>query len=222
MEKATASKSAKTKANQGEEIKQAYMEYVLEHGTQPASIFKFVRDLKIKEDVFYEHFNSFENVEKEVWLGMLTQTLETIQSEEVYDQYSAREKLLAFYYTFIEVMKGNRSFILQTTPMSKKPDMQPYFLEYFKKGFMEWIEEILLEATETEEVKNRPYISNRYKDGIWIQFLFVLRFWIKDDSRGFEKTDAAIEKAVNLSFDLMGRGPLDAMIDFAKFLYQNK
>lgn len=198
------------------------MEYVLEHGTQPASIFKFVRDLKIKEDVFYEHFNSFENVEKEVWLGMLTQTLETIQSEEVYDQYSAREKLLAFYYTFIEVMKGNRSFILQTTPMSKKPDMQPYFLEYFKKGFMEWIEEILLEATETEEVKNRPYISNRYKDGIWIQFLFVLRFWIKDDSRGFEKTDAAIEKAVNLSFDLMGRGPLDAMIDFAKFLYQNK
>ena len=222
MEKATASKSAKTKANQGEKIKQAYMEYVLEHGTQPASIFKFVRDLKIKEDVFYEHFNSFENVEKEVWLGMLTQTLETIQSEEVYDQYSAREKLLAFYYTFIEVMKGNRSFILQTTPMSKKPDMQPYFLEYFKKGFMEWIEEILLEATETEEVKNRPYISNRYKDGIWIQFLFVLRFWIKDDSRGFEKTDAAIEKAVNLSFDLMGRGPLDAMIDFAKFLYQNK
>jgi len=55
-----------------------------------------------------------------------------------------------------------------------------------------------------------------------LQFLFVLNFWLNDDSAQFEKTDAAIEKAVHLSFDLMGKGPLDTMVDFAKFLYQNK
>lgn len=222
MEKAAATKTGKTKTNQEEKIRQAYMAYVLENGTQPASIFKFVKDIKIKEEVFYEHYNSFENVEKDIWAGMLHQTVEAIQAEEVYDQYSAREKLLAFYYTLIEVMKSNRSYILQVTPQSRKPEIQPYYLEYFKKAFDEFIADILLEAQETEEVKTRPYISDRYKDGIWIQLLFVLRFWIKDDSKGFEKTDAAIEKAVNLSFDLMGRGPLDAMLDFAKFLYQNK
>ncbi len=222
MEKATATKSGKSKTSQDTKIKQAYMEYVLENGTPPASIFKFVKELKIKEEVFYEHYNSFENVEKDIWAGMLHQTVESIQSEEVYDQYSAREKLLAFYYTLIEVMKSNRSYILQVTPQSRKPEIQPYYLESFKKGFDEFIAEVLLEAQETEEVKTRPYISDRYKDGIWIQMLFVLKFWIKDDSKGFEKTDAAIEKAVNLSFDLMGRGPLDAMLDFAKFLYQNK
>lgn len=222
MEKATASKSGKTKTDQGGKIKEAYREYVLENGSQPASIFKFVKSIKIKEEVFYEHFNSFENVEKEIWLDLLKQTLEAIQSEEVYDEYSAREKLLAFYYTFIEVMKSQRSYILQTAKPGNRPDFSPYFLEYLKKDFIEFVEEILLEAQETEEVKARPYISDRYKDGIWVQFLFVLRFWFKDDSRGFEKTDAAIEKAVNLSFDLMGKGPLDAMIDFAKFIYQNK
>lgn len=222
MEKATATKSGKSKTSQGAKIKQAYMEYVLENGTPPASIFKFVKELKIKEEAFYEHYNSFENVEKDIWAGMLHQTVESIQAEEVYDQYSAREKLLAFYYTLIEVMKSNRSYILQVTPQSRKPEIQPYYLESFKKGFDEFVAEVLLEAQETEEVKTRPYISDRYKDGIWIQMLFVLKFWIKDDSRGFEKTDAAIEKAVNLSFDLMGRGPLDAMLDFAKFLYQNK
>lgn len=222
MEKATATKSGKSKTSQDTKIKQAYMEYVLENGTPPASIFKFVKELKIKEEVFYEHYNSFENVEKDIWAGMLHQTVESIQSEEVYDQYSAREKLLAFYYTLIEVMKSNRSYILQVTPQSRKPEIQPYYLESFKKGFDEFIAEVLLEAQETEEVKTRPYISDRYKDGIWIQMLFVLKFWIKDDSKSFEKTDAAIEKAVNLSFDLMGRGPLDAMLDFAKFLYQNK
>jgi len=222
MEKATASKSAKSKTSQADKIKKAYKEYVLENGTQPASIFKFVKELKIKEDVFYEEFNSFDAVEQEIWLDLLTTTTETIQAEEVYDEYSAREKLLAFYYTLIEVMKSDRSFILQTAKFEPKPMMMPSFLKAFKKQFMEFIDEVLLEATETEEVTARPYISDRYRDGIWVQFLFVVRFWVKDESKGFEKTDAAIEKAVNLSFDLMGRGPLDAMVDFAKFLYQNK
>ena len=222
MEKATATKSAKSKASQEKKIKEAYVAYVLEHGQQPASIFKFVKELKIKEELFYEEFNSFENVEKEIWADLIRETLEAIQSEEVFDEYSAREKLLAFYYTLIEMMKKQRSFILQSVPEQGKPELTPYFLQTFKTHFKEFIAEILLEAKETEEVMSRPYISDRYDEGIWLQFLFVLRFWIKDDSKGFEKTDAAIEKAVNLSFDLMGRGPLDAMVDFAKFIFQNR
>jgi hypothetical protein len=70
-------------------------------------------------------------------------------------------------------------------------------------------------------MKKRPYISDKYDEALWIQFLFVVYFWIKDDSPGFEKTDAAIEKAVKLSSELMGEGPVDSFIDLAKFLYQN-
>jgi hypothetical protein len=51
---------------------------------------------------------------------------------------------------------------------------------------------------------------------------FILLFWKEDDSAGFEKTDAAVEKSVNLAFDLIGKGAVDSAIDFAKFLYQNK
>ena len=47
-------------------------------------------------------------------------------------------------------------------------------------------------------------------------------FWKEDNSPGFEKTDAAIEKSVNLAFDLIGKGAVDSAIDFAKFMYQNK
>jgi hypothetical protein len=43
-----------------------------------------------------------------------------------------------------------------------------------------------------------------------------------DTSNAFEKTDAAIEKSVNLAMDLMGKSPLDAALDFGKFLFQNK
>ena len=218
MEKKTTSKSAGSKASQAEKIKKSYKEQVLEHGGKPSSIFKFVKGLKIKEEVFYDEFNSFEAVEQEIWLDLLRNTMEAIQAEELYAQYSAREKLLAFYYTFIEVMKGERSFILQTARFESR--LGP--LKAFKKQFMEFIDEILLEASETEEVKKRPYVSDQYGEGIWIQFMFVLSFWLKDDSKGFEKTDALIEKAVNVSFDLMGKSPLDAAVDLAKFLLQNR
>ena len=222
MEAITAAKKTKNRQSPEQKIKSAYIEYVLEHGSKPSSIFKFVKELKVKEEVFYDHFNSFQNIEKTIWLDMFRQTIDTISSEEVYTEYSAREKLLAFFYTWIEQLKANRSFILQSVPKRIRPEFTPYYLSEVRGAFKEWIADLMLEAKETEEVLARPVISNRYDDAVWLQFLFILGFWIKDDSKGFEKTDAAIEKSVNLAFDLMGRGPLDAMIDFGKFLFQNR
>ena len=222
METPTTTKKTKTKLSPEQKIKSGYIEYILEHGSRPGSIFRFMKDLKIKEKTFYEHFNSFENVERTIWHDIFRQTVDAISSEQAYAEYSAREKLLSFFYTWIENLKANRSFILQSIPKRFKPELTPYYLTEVRNGFKEWIADLMLEAKETEEVVARPVISNRYDDAVWLQFLFILRFWIKDDSKGFEKTDAAIEKSVNLAFDLMGQGPLDAMIDFGKFLFQNK
>ncbi|MFT6053499.1 MAG: hypothetical protein ACJAS3_001312 [Roseivirga sp.] len=222
MEKTTATKPAKEKMTDADKLKKAYVDYVLEHGSKPASVFKFVKEAKIKEEVFYDQFNSFEAIEKDIWAGWMRDTITAIQADEVYESYSAREKLLAFYFTFIEALKTNRSFIFQTAKKQSKPGSTPAYLKSLRKVFKGFVNEILLEARETEEIQNRPYISDKYDQGIWIQFLFVMNFWMKDSSKSFEKTDAAIEKAVNLSFDLMGRGPLDAMVDFAKFVFQNR
>jgi len=213
---------AKTATSPEEKIKKAYVDYVLEHGTKPPSIFKFVKELKIKEEVFYDSFNSFENVEKHIWLGLFQETINRLHSDEVFAEYSVREKLLAFFYTWIEVLKTQRSFILETLPKGQKPDLKPAYLMAVRDAFKEFVTDLMLEAKETEEVKTRPYISDRYEDAIWVQFLFLINFWIKDESIGFEKTDAAIEKSVNLAFDLMGTGPLDTMLDFGKFLFQNR
>ncbi len=222
MEATAAKKKTTAKKDPAQQIKEAYVNHLLENGARPASIFKFVKGLKVKEELFYDHFNSFDNVEKAIWSDIFQATVNAITSEEVYNDYSSREKLLAFFYTWIEQLKSNRSYILQSVPKKMKPEITPYYLEHVRKGFKEWVSELLLEAKETDEVMTRPVISDRYDDAIWLQFLFILGFWMKDDSKSFEKTDAAIEKSVNLAFDLMGRGPLDTMVDFGKFLFQNR
>ena len=50
--------------------------------------------------------------------------------------------------------------------------------------------------------------------------VFLLKFWMEDDSAGFEKTYLAIEKSVNTIFDVFDNTPLESIIDFGKFLFK--
>ncbi|GAA0894629.1 hypothetical protein GCM10009122_43100 [Fulvivirga kasyanovii] len=218
----TKKRSTKAKAEPSSKIAEAYREYVLLNGSQPPSVFQFMKNLKMKEEVFYEHYGSFENLEKDIWRGYIAETVSVLHNDDNYAAYSSREKLLAFYYTLVEVLKKDRSYVTYSFKHVKRPELTPAFLKGFKADFIDYAQGILNEGLDTDEIVKRPLISERYKDGLWLQLMFVLNFWLKDDSKGFSNTDAAIEKSVNLSFELMGRGPLDTMVDFAKFLYNNR
>jgi Tetracyclin repressor-like, C-terminal domain len=61
-----------------------------------------------------------------------------------------------------------------------------------------------------------------FSEGAWIQFLFILKFWIDDTSKSFEKTDIIIEKSVNTVVDLLDTKPLESLFDLGKFLWKEK
>ncbi len=220
--KTTKKKSTRSAPGLRDTILKNYREYVLINGHAPASVFQFMRELKKEEGKFYDHFASFEALEKNIWLSYMDKTIETLEGDAAYSEYSAREKMLAFYYTHLEVLKNDRSYVRYSLSHVKKPEVTPAVLKLYRERFLDFVTGILNEGREQEEVIDRPVISDRYQDGLWLQMMFLLRFWLKDDSASFSKTDAAVEKSVNLSFELMGRGPLDQMIDFAKFLYHNR
>lgn len=209
--------------DKSEKIKQAYIEFFLENGTQPPSVYSFTKKLKMKEVEFYDHYNSFELLESDIWLGFLKETIAKIENDSVYTTYSVREKLLAFYYTWIEILKNNRSYTSQTWRLIDKRKMKtPVFMTDLKVGFKEYARDLVMEGKESQEVTPRRFLDERYPDAFWLQFLMIIDFWVKDKSKGFENTDAMIEKSVNTSFDLMGSTALDSVLDFAKFMYQNR
>lgn len=212
-----------TKKDLKKVILEAFQSYVLEHGVTPPSVFKFAKDLKMKEEEFYTWFTSFEAIKSAIWLEIFEQTLLQIESQEVFKEYSAREKFLGFLFTWIEELKKNRSYLLSLySGNSKKLTPLPKEAMEFKEKFKEFASEIILEGKETEEIANRPFITDKYDEAMWFQLWFVFQYWLDDRSPRFEKTDAAIEKSVNLAFDLMGKSALDSFLDFAKFMYQSK
>jgi AcrR family transcriptional regulator len=219
-------KSKKTKVSETPDelrmrLMDAYKEYVLIHGEPPRSVFAFCRDNNIREDEFYNHFSSFESVVKAIWQSFIENTVEVLNQSPEYSDFGFREKLLSFYYTLIETMKQNRSYILATYKKRSDREILPAYMKGLRAAFKEYINGLIETGLQTEEIKKRQFISDKYDEGLWIQFLFVLNFWIHDDSKSFEKTDAAIEKAVKLSTELMSDSAFDSFIDFTKFVIQN-
>ncbi len=219
MEKATEKKAKKGLTK--EQLQLQYMEYMLLQEKTPSSVFAFTRSIKIKEADFYAHYNSFRALEGDIWKTWFTDTIDVLHRDEQYAQYSVREKVLSFYYTWLEMLAKNRSYVLMKFERMTGSDLNPAFLAPLKEAFKMYVNDLLMEGKDTSEVADRRF-ANQYDKGFWIQLMFVTRFWANDDSPGYEHTDAAVEKAVNFSFDLVARGPLDSFLDLAKFLYQSK
>ncbi|WP_343671651.1 TetR family transcriptional regulator C-terminal domain-containing protein [Chitinophaga sp.] len=203
-------------------IREAYKNYWLENGKKPVSVYIFCQQLGLSETTFYDSYASFDAVEKDIWLSFFTDTLEKLKADETYLGYSAREKLLTFYFLWVQKLKEDRSYILLQKEQFHIPGYHENRLEKFKDAFYEYAKNLIQEGYQSGEVKERKFISSQYVHGFWVQALFVLNYWIKDDSEKFELTDAAIEKAVNLSFQLISSGTLDSLLDFGKFMFTKK
>ncbi len=222
MEKTVSAKRKKAQGNKAFDLSEAYRQYLLTNGKRPGSVYKFCIDNGQTEETFYSQYASFDALEKGIFLNYLLNVKNTLEADKNYNSFSSREKLLSFYFSLAEVLKRERSFVLLLADNKKaRPEFVPNYLKAFKPAFENWIKEIISEGKNNGEVASRPVIDKRYDSIFWLHFLFILNFWIKDESKGFESTDAAIEKSVNLAFELIGKSPLDSMIDFAKFLYQN-
>ncbi len=205
-----------------QKIIDAYIAYLLENGEQPKSVFIFAKLLEMDENEFYKHFASFTAIENSILHGLFTETKKQLEADTVFNEYSTREKTLAFFYAWIERTRNYRSYLVQLHRHRKLHPPVPHYLAPIKPDFIAFMQAILGEGINNNEVAERKFISDKYADGLWIQFGFIHQFWLKDDSKDFEKTDAAIEKSVQLSFELISKGVLDVAIDFGKFLFQNR
>ncbi|MES2828583.1 MAG: TetR family transcriptional regulator C-terminal domain-containing protein [Bacteroidota bacterium] len=204
-----------------EQIKTGYINYVLNNDEQPKSVFSFAKKLKMQEEDFYNFYASFDSIEKIIWTDLTIETIDTLQNQEVWNQYTSREKILSFFYSYVEVLKKQRSFVLFSLKSKGFSISTPPILSGVKVIFENFATEIINNGIEAGELAERKFLSKRYKDALWLQFAFIVKFWIGDDSPGFEKTDEAIEKGINVTFDLFQHSPIDNLIDYGKFLSRN-
>ncbi len=203
------------------QLQDAYIDYVLTHNEQPKSVYAFAKNIGVTEQEFYDFYSSFTAIEKDVWYMLTVKAIEQVQQQEIWATYTSREKILSFFYAYIELLKTQRSFIVYSLRRSRTHLSTPEVLDNVKNVFQTFAENVIQTGLESGELADRRYLSKRYKNALWIQFGIIINFWISDSSKNFEKTDEAIERGVNVTFDLFQRSPLDDIFEYGKFVIRN-
>ncbi len=213
---------AKAKKITDNTIISIYMDYVLEHEAVPKSIYKFCKTSKIEESTFYEYFGSVTGIQKAIWNKFFNNTEELMHNNGEYEQFSNKDKMLTFFYSFFELLTLNRSYVLFALQDDKSVMKNMEQLKGLRRHIKNFATELINDGNADKTLKITKHNPQLFSEGAWLQFLFILKFWMEDDSAGFEKTDIAIEKSINTVFDVFDNTPLDNLIDFGKFLFKEK
>jgi len=216
---------AKKKAISEDGLLTAYMEYVLE-GEGERNVYKFSKSVGVPEAEFYQHFGSLESVERRVWDKLIENAINTVTADKRYGEFSHSDKILSLLFTFFENCTLNRSYLLQS--MKENPGVKARFDLWglMRNRFRKHVEHVFAKDEQAvggrveKEVKR---VQKRgIEEGLWAQLVFLLDFWKNDDSKGFEKTDAAIEKTVKVAINLIDTTPLESILDLGKFLWKER
>jgi hypothetical protein len=216
-----APKSNTSKVKSREELLMAFISHVVSKGDFPDNFFHVAKEAGVSERDYYVQFPSVAAADKAVWELCHQQTVATLAEGEAYANYSAREKVLAYYFSWIEYLLGVRSYLMVS---NRKKEWKPASLSQpeWVKQQKEFFTEIINGGISSGEIASRKFLDDKYKEAIPMLTLFIFKTWIKDETAGFQTTDQAIEKSVNLMFDLLAKGTFDSMIDFGKFIFTQK
>ena len=201
-----------------------YSEYVLKHNKRPTNVYNFCKHLKIDEDQFYAHFSSFEELESSMLARMVNNAilLTVKDNEENETEIDAKHQLLTFYLTLVEVFKSNRSLVLFLLPQCKNEMASLKKLHKSRERFFSFIATLDISLDLMSFIPDTSVKEKTIKAAAWVQFISILKFWLQDTSKGFEKTDIFIEKSLKLSFELSESNVLNSIVDLGKFMMNKK
>ena len=199
-----------------------YMDSVLSNNAEPKNVYLFCKENEIEETDFYSFYGSIDALKEDIWIKFYENTASNLTKDENFASYSNRNKLLSLYFTMFEVLTLNRSYVHFTLKENKEGLKNLKQLKGLRTHFKSFINQIIDENEEPKNEQIQRITKPLFAEGAWIQFLFLLKFWLDDTSKGFEKTDIMIEKSVKAVLDVLDTTPLESVIDLGKFLWKER
>ena len=198
-------------------ISEAYMATLQKEGHAPVSVHRFCKDLGVEEKDFYMAFPNLHAVEKHFWRSWMETIIAAVSSGKEWTSFSAKERYLAFLFAFTGQALEQRSLLEQR--FGKLTLLcNPSSLDGLKSSFKDFAGDLIQYGMEKGEIAHRGALGNLYPEVLYIHWRSVLEYFLKDESQGFERTDAFIEKTVEFAFDLFRTQAIDSAADLVRFL----
>jgi len=130
-----------------------------------------------------------------------------------FDSYSISEKLSNFAFTLFDMMDERREFVEDTFDKyvwtcSSKSEFQKLIKSLFKDFF-----------TSDGKIATSAgfFMGDLFYSSLKIQFLFLIKFWLDDNSEGRERTFALTDKITGFIEELVYSKIVDKGFDLAKY-----
>lgn len=162
-------------------------------------------------------FPSLHAVENEFWKQWIEAIITGVKKGKEWSTFSSKEQYLAFLFAFAGEALERRSLLEQRfakLTLLCSPDA----LKGLKSSFKSFAAELIDHGMENGEIARRGPLGDVYPEVLYIHWRSVLKYFLKDESQGFERTDAFIEKTVEFAFDLFRTQAVDSAADLIRFL----
>lgn len=199
------------------ELESAYISFVTSEHRRPAS----PAELGFSGVLAGEAFPAgWRKLEAAILRQRFDAALRLLSSDAGAANYSTPETLLALFFTWFEQMGDLQPFIQALQRVEPQPVLGENYLAEVKPAFLDLMKGLVAEGVEQGLIARRWGATSFYPDLFWAKAALLMRFWLYDNSPGFERTDAAIEKTLRFLFDLIQPNALDSGTDLFRFLFR--
>ena len=196
-----------------QELLKIYLDFFIKEGRLPYHEAELAKQSGIDEKALYAEYNSLQAIEARLFRNWAEETLASCAADPSFENYGAREKMLAVSFTLLETLKEHRSLVKAI--LARKPGLlRNPVVKGMQVPFGDFFQALVVSGTSTGEIVARPLIGPQYKNILWWKILVIIQFWLKDESQYFEQTDVAVERSVHLAIDLMAPNALDSAAEW--------
>jgi Tetracyclin repressor-like, C-terminal domain len=200
---------AKRPAPEPQAIVAAYKAMVAA-GEQPINAHTLAERADMTAEQFAQFFASADEVGRKAWSDYLAAIQAQLGKSETYQGYSARQKMIAYFFSLVETLGVDRAFIEKTRC---KEDL----IKDYKAGYKAHMAEVVQEGLAMSDVHERFGLSKYYPDVLWLLHSRLVEFWLDDTSEDYTATERAIEIYSKLPLELMGSNVLDSLVETVRF-----
>ncbi len=177
-----------------------------------------MKDLASKSGIsvtdLYKLFPNRKSILAHYYTTQIYQADEIIQNIEDFQEYTLAEKLSTLAYTLTDLLQDDREYVERT------------FQELICSGFQKTDFEKKVEQRLKHIISNDHHISSTASffvnpfvyTIIQKHYMWMIQYWLNDDSAGFEDTLALIDKWTALFQELLYNSLIDKSLDLTKFL----
>jgi len=165
----------------------------------------------------YDYFPNRKSVLEFYYESVMIEYQEITRQIEGYPEFTLAEKLSNLAYTILDLFEEHKEFVSKTyKPMIVSSSQKTAFSKAFETQLKVIYENDSRQSALSSALNNQLL----YKAGL-TNFHLLVGYWLKDSSRGNQKTMELIDKWTALVEEIHYNSILDRGFDFAKFLFYN-